>query len=195
MYVSEERSRLALSGSWERFVMSTSGSATRSESATPPCAVEGCERGGKRRRGLCNTHYHRWWRTGDPGPAELLLKPHVTAHGTVNEYNNYGCRCERCKAAMAEFQREFFYAPCEECGAPTWGRAPSRNARCVKCAAAAQTIPIEERHGTEVGYSKGCRCADCRRASAQARRTRRRSNLEAANAYDRAYKARRRAVA
>lgn len=36
------------------------------------CKVQGCERGGKRVRGMCTMHYARWRLHGDPGPVESL---------------------------------------------------------------------------------------------------------------------------
>jgi hypothetical protein len=33
------------------------------------CTVEGCGNGGKLRRGWCNKHYRRWWRSNHPAPA------------------------------------------------------------------------------------------------------------------------------
>lgn len=30
------------------------------------CTIEGCEKGGKLTRGMCNTHYTRWRKHGDP---------------------------------------------------------------------------------------------------------------------------------
>jgi hypothetical protein len=35
------------------------------------CSVEGCDRGGQLRRGMCGTHYQRWRASGDPGPASI----------------------------------------------------------------------------------------------------------------------------
>lgn len=35
------------------------------------CSI--CNRRGRIRRGWCDTHYYRWYRTGDPGPAEPLI--------------------------------------------------------------------------------------------------------------------------
>jgi hypothetical protein len=43
------------------------------------CQAEGCDRKVSA-RGWCFLHYHRWVRTGDPGPAELL-RPRVAPPG------------------------------------------------------------------------------------------------------------------
>lgn len=41
--------------------------------ANRTCTVEDCGRDVHvRKRGLCRMHYLRWWRTGDPGPAEPM---------------------------------------------------------------------------------------------------------------------------
>jgi hypothetical protein len=31
------------------------------------------------------------------------VRKRVVRHGTVNEYNNYGCRCDRCRDAWAAY--------------------------------------------------------------------------------------------
>ena len=33
-----------------------------------PCKVEGCQRSGRLKRGMCDIHYDRWRRFGDPSP-------------------------------------------------------------------------------------------------------------------------------
>ncbi len=160
------------------------------------CAVPGCERGGKLRRGWCGTHYSRWWKTGEPGPAESLKQPHVIEHGTYNEYHNYGCRCDACRVAAVEYQRQASAASCIDCGAPVWGRFPSRvgNGRCRACDVERRTTSLDELHGTETGYSRGCKCAECRAAASAARRRRRLANAEHDREYQRAYRDRRRAA-
>jgi hypothetical protein len=43
--------------------------------ATPgTCSIDGCPRP-RRKRGWCGTHYQRWRKTGDPGPAALICQP------------------------------------------------------------------------------------------------------------------------
>lgn len=42
--------------------------------ASEPCSVPGCTRP-YRCKGYCHLHYQRWRKTGDPGPAELLVLP------------------------------------------------------------------------------------------------------------------------
>jgi hypothetical protein len=32
------------------------------------------------------------------------MDDHIIRHGTVNEYNNYGCRCDRCRDAWAAYR-------------------------------------------------------------------------------------------
>lgn len=70
------------------------------------CSAAGCENL-VRARGLCQKHYMRWWRHGD---AEIVLRrsgPHVVEHGTINEYNNWGCRCDLCKQAWRYWYRTY----------------------------------------------------------------------------------------
>ena len=101
------------------------------------------------------------------------MKPHITQHGTHNEYNNYGCRCDLCRAAGAAYQRRYKSVPCADCGVLVWGRYRP-GSRCRACNAKAHTIPLGDLHGTESGYvKKGCRCADCRAAANRARNARR----------------------
>lgn len=57
-------------------------------------------------------------------------------HGTLNRYNNYGCRCEDCATALREQHR-------------AWK------------ARASQSVP-EHVHGTRNGYTNyDCRCQPC----------------------------------
>lgn len=104
----------------------------------------------------------RWGRTREG--------PRVPQHGTANEYGNYGCRCDACKKAHSEVMAAYNKRPCPVCGRPAWNRYHNR--LCRSCAVAARTKPIV--HGTETGYKKGCKCADCRGAAATSRRIRRR---------------------
>jgi hypothetical protein len=134
------------------------------------CKVEGCDRATEA-RGWCALHYRRWRRNGDP--LNPRINAHVTEHGTYNEYQNYGCRCEPCKAAMAERNREHIKTEkCTNCDAPIW-RAKDRSGLCQKCVGLSRRKPLEELHGTELGYKNGCKCARCRKAAADGRRRRR----------------------
>lgn len=58
--------------------------------ATGVCVVDGCGKGGKLRRGLCNTHWQRWYRTGDPGPAEIQTKRGGTCSVKGCDRKHYG---------------------------------------------------------------------------------------------------------
>jgi hypothetical protein len=100
---------------------------------------------------------------------------HVVTHGTVNEYANYGCRCEKCRAAYSEYQGERrrhqiesgAYGVCERCGESL--RHPETKHLCRPCYDA--TRP-EAPHGSESRYER-CDCDECREAAAGARKARR----------------------
>lgn len=78
----------------------------------------------------------------------------VPQHGTYNGYSNYGCKCELCRAAGAEWRRQ----------------------RYVKKARA----PRVPQHGTTSEYGNhGCRCDLCRAAKAEASHARYTANKEA----------------
>jgi hypothetical protein len=97
-------------------------------------------------------------------------------HGTVNGYNNWGCRCEECHQA----QRDYYgHKPMAEHLAEvepehgTEGRYTSRKwaCRCDLCREAAndarrerRQYPNVRRHGLHSSYGSGCRCDDCRAA-------------------------------
>ena len=104
-------------------------------------------------------------------------------HGTVNGYGNLGCRCESCRVAHTAYFRE-------------WRNRTGRTQpRADYVAAVRAAAEARDNHGTETRYSAGCRCDACRAAQNDARRRRRHENLEETRAYDRAYRARRRAAA
>lgn len=135
------------------------------------CSVEGCSKPVKA-RGWCAMHYDRWWKTGEVGPAEPQ-NVHVTQHGTVNEYMNYRCRCDECRAAMSDYQRKAMGTPCPSCGRLHYGRYRP-GSLCRDCRHAKQRENLV--HGTEAGYKRGCRCDVCKEAANRSRRERRYRN-------------------
>lgn len=142
------------------------------------CLVDGCDQKHSG-HGYCLKHYRAWKLYGDP--LESRKKVHVVEHGTYNEYQNYGCRCDKCKKAMAHYNRaKLQTGRCSECGAPIWETSRARTGLCAACLAVSRRTA---EHGTETRYNRGCRCDECRAASAAARRRRRAANLEATRAY------------
>jgi hypothetical protein len=77
-------------------------------------------------------------------------------HGTDSRYNNAGCRCTRCRAAHAAYQRDH--------------RTRMR------------TVPRKQvPHGTLNGYNNyGCKCDACRAANAARGRAYYRARRDAA---------------
>lgn len=81
-------------------------------------------------------------------------------HGRTSTGYRYGCRCEKCVAAMRAYLNEWRHRT---------GRHKPR---------AQYLAEIAPEHGTESRY-KSCRCSECRDAANAARRKRRASNPEA----------------
>lgn len=48
----------------------------------------------------------RVWAVADDTTVLRPVRHGPTPHGTYNGYTNYRCRCERCRAANAAFERE-----------------------------------------------------------------------------------------
>jgi hypothetical protein len=136
------------------------------------CSIEGCE---EKHLGLgyCRRHYVAFKRYGDPLADHR--RRHVVEHGTYNEYQNYGCRCARCKKAASDYQRARSVVPCRGgCGRNVWllnGHGRNRSGFCPSCSG---RLRRTAEHGTESRYNGGCRCAACRAAANAARNSRRR---------------------
>jgi len=97
-----------------------------------------------------------------------MLEPGDKRHGTPNGYNNLGCRCDACRAAMTSYMRDRRYNY-DRCAC---GREKARQAEtCRVCFYAATVTPNQ--HGTDSRYCKGCRCLECREAHREARARRR----------------------
>ena len=93
---------------------------------------------------------------------------HDIIHGTPDGYQNHHCRCSRCVKAIRDYNRAR-RVPCKGgCGRLVYPQK-RRTGFCLSCVRIKPLV-----HGTEVGYTKGCRCPECTKASAAARRDRRR---------------------
>lgn len=114
------------------------------------------------------------------------MKRHVVKHGTVNEYQNYGCRCDACReVAMAYIMNR---KRCEKCGGP---RSPRKGQRfCQSC-----SPHFQETHGIAGYKRRHCRCDVCRAAAAAQKRRQRANNLEHYRHLWREQKRRKRAAA
>jgi hypothetical protein len=73
--------------------------------------------------------------------------PGHRAHGTLNGYGYWKCRCRRCRQARAGYEKEH-------------GRAPKE--KRLATIATFHADPTDPKHGTTNGYGNlGCRCARC----------------------------------
>lgn len=126
------------------------------------CAVEGCERGGRLRRGWCDMHYRRWRTKGSPGSAAPLIATGPPQHGTENMYGNHGCRCDECQLAHAVYTTERNH------------RLGIHRPRELVFAERRAEALARDNHGTETRYTFGCRCDACRVEASRQRRERRR---------------------
>lgn len=82
--------------------------------------------------------------------------PPDSAHGTINAYQNYGCRCEQCRAAGAAANQAAYLA---------------RSGGVLK--KPRLTTLEKESHGLYRYKNHGCRCEVCRAASRDESRRRR----------------------
>lgn len=125
------------------------------------------------------TNYRYGCRCEKCGAAKRAVQAHALAaspedyHGTSTGYR-YGCRCDDCKAAAKAVRR----STTAECGTSTKAIV----CRCDKCRAFASAEKAAGRkkrleegrftHGTEPGYSCGCRCSECKTAKSAAAKRR-----------------------
>lgn len=75
--------------------------------------------------------------------------PDDPRHGTPNGYTHAKCRCDRCRKAHADQNRNY---------------RPARR----------ELTATDPRHGTRMGYILGCRCDACRAVIAERAREQRR---------------------
>lgn len=95
------------------------------------------------------------------------LPPGDKRHGTRGGYSNWGCRCQPCTKANTDAVRNYFRGR---------GVRPIAEWRAELRAQALASLPP---HGSEARYLhklRPCRCARCRKASAEARKRRRKKS-------------------
>lgn len=115
--------------------------------------------------------------------AILKADPSDPRHGTRTAYN-YGCRCDRCKAAYSRLRAQQKARTLKELEAdPNDTRhgksGASLGCSCDKCRTARKAYndlrrkrmddPNDHRHGTITGFSYGCRCPKCMAAQFSAK--------------------------
>lgn len=72
------------------------------------CSIEGCDRKAKyKKTGWCQTHYHRWWRQGDPEKV-----------GSTREENPYELKYRSVHARNVELWGTADQYCCITCGSP-----------------------------------------------------------------------------
>lgn len=94
----------------------------------------------------------------------------MSKHGTMLSYR-LGCRCGECRdEAHAQYvrQKERLGSRCSVCG-----KLLSPSNKTGLCRQDARPL----RHGTNGGYQRGCRCAECRAANAEVQRAAHRKRL------------------
>ena len=79
--------------------------------------------------------------------------PDDPRHGTINAYKNLGCRCDECKQAIADYQREYYQK-----------KTKGISTRRYDTATFDPNDPDDPGHGTVKGYKKGCKCDHCKQA-------------------------------
>lgn len=155
---------------------------------------------------MCNKHYRRFQRTGDP----LGSVPRSKKHGLTG-YDYHGCRCDVCKAAKSQSYRELrerltgspntphgtkngydtYGCRCESCheAMHAYQASPAVRARRAQLAAARRA----ENQGRQEGFTHGpggygnygCGCDICLDAAREASRRRVAKDLEEQGAAER----------
>lgn len=126
----------------------------------PNCAVPDCERA-VRARSLCNAHYKRWKKTGDPGPAEIR-KPLEGQQCIGPDCETPAHARKMCQGHYAQWRKGHPLTPVK----PSWvGRTLERdgdgNKQCRECAG---WFPLSDY--TRFIHSKdglGAYCPTCRK--------------------------------
>lgn len=105
---------------------------------------------------------------------ELATKQERT-HGTASMYSRNGCRCQLCRAAKVEYQRQLRARYKAEGGRGRHGTSFRYETGC-RCGECRQAHNVYQKqlltryrqegghgtHGTHFRYDTGCRCDDCR---------------------------------
>ena len=132
------------------------------------CPIDGCDRT-IRAAGLCDTHYRRMRKYGDP---EFMHDLQCDRCGEKFQSKNSGRKyCStNCQNSAREYKSRKTGPTCAGCGVRMYrgkGVLPQGQATCQKCRKSGLG-PIPDKHGTVRYFNLGCRCEFCAAAKREA---------------------------
>lgn len=140
------------------------------------CAVDNCERvTASLAKDATPTKYCRMHHSVI---VEKVAVRRTVKHGTQNEYQNYGCRCDACKAAGSKYNASKLLGQCPRCGDPMWNVQRGREKSICQNCEIERKQKMNLKHGTLSMYGRHkCRCDKCRAVSAASQRDYRRRKI------------------